>query len=131
MDGRSEPVGLEMKEGRSGIGADSEKKRKFKEEVERKAGAEKRLKVEEGDFRQRNRLEREQKRKEGQVIGAQKVCERLEEEEQLAGSSIIKTQGEVGDRKAAPGIRHQHHLLPGWSDQQNVQIARRSVSQVR
>ena len=28
-----EPVGLELKEGRSGIGADAEKKRKFREEV--------------------------------------------------------------------------------------------------
>ena len=81
-DALLEPVGLEMKEGRSGVGADSEKKRKFKEEVERKAGEEKRVKVDEGDFRERNRLERELKRTEGQVIGAQKVCERLEEEEQ-------------------------------------------------
>src|SRR5271155_2068214 len=54
-----EPIGLEMKEGRSGIGADNEKKRKFREEVERKAREEKRLKVDEGDFRERNRLERE------------------------------------------------------------------------
>ena len=77
-----EPVGLEMKEGRSGVGADSEKKRKFREEVERKAGEEKRLKVEEGDFRERNRMEREQKRLEGQIAGAQKVCERLEEEDE-------------------------------------------------
>src|SRR5271156_2102291 len=73
-----EPIGLETKEGRSGIGADSEKKRKFREEVERKAGEEKRLKVDEGDFRERNRLEREEKRLDGQLTGAQKVCERLD-----------------------------------------------------
>jgi hypothetical protein len=92
-DALLEPVGLEMKEGRSGIGADSEKKRKFREEVERKAGKEKRMKVEEGDFRERNRLEREQRRKEGQVIGAQKVCERLVEEELSASNGV-----EEGDR---------------------------------
>lgn len=82
-----EPVGLEMREGRSGIGADSEKKRKFREEVERKAGEEKRVKVDEGDFRERNRLEREQKRMEGQIIGAQKVCERLEEEDEAGADA--------------------------------------------
>ena len=85
---RLEPIGLEMKEGRSGVGADSEKKRKFREEVELKAGDEKRLKIEEGDFRERNRLEREQKRLEGQVVGAQKVCERLEEEDQAAANEV-------------------------------------------
>lgn len=92
-DGLLEPVGLEMKEGRSGIGADSEKKRKFREEVERKAGEEKRVKVEESDFRERNRLEREQKRKEAQIIGAQKVCERLEEEDQSAAHGAQNGEG--------------------------------------
>jgi hypothetical protein len=94
-DALLEPVGLEMKEGRSGIGADSEKKRKFREEVEWKAGEEKRVKVGEGDFRERNRLEREQKRKEGQVVGAQKVCERLDEEELLAGNDVQDGEGDA------------------------------------
>ena len=97
-----EPVGLEMKEGRSGIGADSEKKRKFREEVERKTGEEKRVKVEEGGFRERNRLEREQKRKESQIIGAQKVCERLEEEEEdkSVGNGVENREGESPVRAA-------------------------------
>jgi hypothetical protein len=94
-DALLEPVGLELKEGRSGIGADSEKKRKFREEVERKVGEEKRVKVEEGDFRERNRLEREQKRKEGQVIGAQKVCERLEGEDLAVGNGIQDGEGDT------------------------------------
>ena len=93
-----EPVGLEMKEGRSGIGADNEKKRKFREEVERKAGEEKRVKVDEGDFRERNRLERELKRQEGQMIGAQKVCERLEEEEQLVGDGVLEGGGDGSEK---------------------------------
>ena len=106
-DALLEPVGLEMKEGRSGIGADSEKKRKFREEVERKAGEEKRVKVEEGDFRERNRLEREQRRMEGQVIGAQKVCERLQEEEQSAGNGI---HGGEGDNTAAAALKKRQPL---------------------
>ena len=107
-EARLEPIGLEMKEGRSGIGADSEKKRKFREEVERKAGEEKKLKVEEGDFRERNRLEREQKRTEGQVIGAQKVCERLEEEEQAEGYDLT----EAGtDTSELPSMRKRRQPL--------------------
>ena len=94
VDALLEPVGLEMKEGRSGIGADSEKKRKFREEIERKTGEEKRVKVDEGDFRARNRLERELKRTEGQVIGAQKVCERLEEEELSVGNGVLDVEGD-------------------------------------
>lgn len=105
---RLEPVGLEMKEGRSGIGADSEKKRKFREQVERKAGEEKRVKVEEGDFRERNRLERELKRIEGQVFGAQKVCERLEEEDEKAdrgdvsGAEGVSPEQTIKRRKSQP-----------------------------
>src|SRR2546429_216516 len=86
-DALLEPVGLEVKEGRGGVGADSEKKRKFREEVARRAGAEKRVKADEGDFRERNRRERERQRTEGQVVGAQRVCERLQDEEERAAGS--------------------------------------------
>jgi hypothetical protein len=79
-----EPVGLEMKEGRSGVGADAEKKRKFREEVAAKEEDLKKRKVEEGDFRERQRLEREEKRMEGQMYGAMKVCERLDDEDEAS-----------------------------------------------
>jgi hypothetical protein len=79
-----EPVGLEMKEGRSGVGADAEKKRKFREEVAAKEEDLKKRKVGEGDFRERQRLEREGKRMEGQMYDAMKVCERLEEEDEAS-----------------------------------------------
>ncbi|KAK4943993.1 hypothetical protein LTR10_016514 [Elasticomyces elasticus] len=79
-----EPLGLEMKDSRSGIGADAEKKRKFREEMEAQADGEKKQKVEAGDFRERQQKEREEKKMEGQVWGAMKVCERLEEEEEEA-----------------------------------------------
>ncbi|KAK5062466.1 hypothetical protein LTR84_004537 [Exophiala bonariae] len=77
-----EPIGLEMKDSRSGIGADAEKKRKFREEVEAQQDVDKKRKVEAVDFRERQQKEREDKRKEGQMWGAMKVCERLEEEEE-------------------------------------------------
>lgn len=97
-----EPVGLEMKEDRSGIGADAEKKRKFREEVEAREMGEKRKKVEEGEFRQRQHQEREEKRMEGQIWGAMKICEKLDEEDNTAvkdqelddghGSSPLKSK---------------------------------------
>jgi hypothetical protein len=78
--GLLEPVGVEMREGRGGIGADAEKKRKVREEIEARVEGEKRVKAEEGEFRQRQMEEREARRQEGQVGGAQRVAERLEEE---------------------------------------------------
>lgn len=76
-----EPIGLDMKEDRSGIGADSEKKRKFREEVAKQQESEKRQKVDADEFRIRQQKEREEKRHESQFFGAMKVAERLEEED--------------------------------------------------
>lgn len=76
-----EPIGLDMKEDRGGIGADSEKKRKFREEIAKQIDSEKRQKVDALDFRERQQREREEKRQEGQFYGAMKVAERLEEED--------------------------------------------------
>lgn len=81
-DGRLlEPIGLDMKDDRSGIGADSEKKRKFREEVAKQQESEKRQKVDADEFRVRQQKEREEKRQEAQFFGAMKVAERLEEED--------------------------------------------------
>ncbi|KAK5087432.1 hypothetical protein LTR70_007740 [Exophiala xenobiotica] len=85
-----EPISIEMKEDRGGIGADAEKKRKFREEVERKFETEKRQKVDADEFRVRQQHEREEKRREGQFYGAMKVAERLEEED-LNGEDTRKT----------------------------------------
>jgi len=74
---RSEPLNLIFKENRGGIGLDSEKKRKLREEAEE---AVKKIKHEEGDYRDRVREERELKRTEAQVRAAQKVAERLDTE---------------------------------------------------
>lgn len=71
-----EPIMVEVKEDRSGIGLLNEKKRKFREEVEVKERAEK---AEEVGFRERVAREREQKRTEGLLAGAMRVLEGLEE----------------------------------------------------
>lgn len=72
-----EPVMVEMKEDRGGIGLANEKKRKLTQALEERERGEK---AEEGGFRERVAKEREEKRIEGQVVGAMKVLERLEEE---------------------------------------------------
>lgn len=74
---RIEPVGITMKEDRGGIGLDTEKKRKFREEVEQDA---KRVKAEEGDYRERVRRERDEARHEGQFHAAMRVAERMNDE---------------------------------------------------
>lgn len=79
--GALEPVAVEQKEGRGGIGLANEKKRKFREEVE---GREREEKAEEGDFRERVAREREEKRIEGLIGGAMRILEGLEEDEEHA-----------------------------------------------
>jgi hypothetical protein len=76
---RTEPIVISLKENRGGIGLDSEKKRKFREEVEKEG---KRVKAEEGEYRERLRKEREEVRLEGQVGAAMRVAERLDGEKE-------------------------------------------------
>jgi Domain of unknown function (DUF4187)/G-patch domain len=95
--GLLEPVGVEMKEGRGGVGADAEKKRKLREEIEAKVEGEKKRKVGEVEFRVRQAAEREERRKVGLVVGAQRVAEGLEEEEEngMGGNGAVEDGGVV------------------------------------
>ena len=77
-NGRVEPLNLAVKEDRGGIGLDSERKRKIREEFESEA---KRVKAEEGEYRERVAREREEKRLEGLIHGAMKITERMDTEE--------------------------------------------------
>lgn len=86
-DARSQPIRVNMKEDRGGIGLDTEKKRKFREEAEEAA---KRIRADEGDYRERIFKEREEKKLEAQLIRAQKVAEELNvdaEDESANGKS--------------------------------------------
>ncbi|XHG02756.1 hypothetical protein AWENTII_006092 [Aspergillus wentii] len=96
--GRAEPLNLVFKEDRSGIGLENEKKRRFREEAEEAA---KKVKHEEGDYRDRVRIERETRRLEAQFHGAQKVAERLDteaEEGEPAEGKQDDENGEDGDK---------------------------------
>lgn len=78
--GRSEPLRIETKEDRGGIGADADKKRKLAEAAEA-AGVAKRARLEElGDYRVRMARERDAARKEKLVFAAQKVAEKMDED---------------------------------------------------
>ncbi|KAL4940521.1 hypothetical protein BDV06DRAFT_224030 [Aspergillus oleicola] len=98
---RAEPLNLLIKEDRGGIGLDSERKRKFWEEAEEAA---KKVKAEEGDYRDRVRLERETKRTEAHIHAAQKVAERLDADENgeaslFSGSADDKNENKDEDEK--------------------------------
>ncbi|CAG8903014.1 unnamed protein product [Penicillium egyptiacum] len=90
LKARAEPLNLTLKENRGGIGLDTEKKRKLREAAEESA---KRIKHEEGSYRDRVREERELKRLEAQVRAAQKVAERLDEELESGATDEEKEQG--------------------------------------
>lgn len=77
-----EPLGISEREGRGGIGADSEKKRKIRAEFAEREDTEKRRKVDADEYRDRIAREREETRQQGQVWGAMKVAEKLDEEDQ-------------------------------------------------
>ena len=96
---RTEPIGLSMKEDRSGIGHESEMKRKFREEAEKLKVDMKKKKVNEEEFRERVRKERAEKRVEGQLWAAMKVAERLEETEVEANrSEEVRVEEKVKNR---------------------------------
>ncbi|KAK4201305.1 hypothetical protein QBC40DRAFT_198816 [Triangularia verruculosa] len=76
--GSAEPIRVSIKEGKEGIGLESERKRKLRELVENMEKTEKKQKVEAVDYRERMRKEREEQRLEGQIRGAQKVAEGLD-----------------------------------------------------
>lgn len=78
---RKEPVQISVKEDKGGIGLESEKKRKFREQAEKILRDTKRSKVEEVDYRtaQRQRLKEEKQTKD--LENAQRTAERLDDKE--------------------------------------------------
>lgn len=130
---RAEPLNLHFKEDRGGIGLDSEKKRRFREEAEE---AVKKVKREEGDYRDRVREERESRRVEGQILGAQKVAERLdteaEEAEDGGGGGGGGGEGEDKDTEEPEGETQEqgHTEQPEEStttDEEQPRAKRRKV----
>ncbi|KXL46066.1 hypothetical protein M433DRAFT_66164 [Acidomyces richmondensis BFW] len=77
-DGRVQPIELVMKEDRGGIGMDSEKKRKLREAASEIEGLEKRRKITEEEYRERNMNANRERRHEAQMWSAMKILEGFE-----------------------------------------------------
>ncbi|KAK7970673.1 G-patch domain-containing protein [Apiospora saccharicola] len=126
----AEPIRISIKEDRSGIGLDAERKRKVDEAADQQGlpPQGKRFKVvDEGEFRDRVRKEREAARTERQVYAAQKVAEMLDEEvrgqgqTQKSKSRALSTRplksihvfwrGLVRQREEAERVRRMRHDL--------------------
>ncbi|KAI5926826.1 putative G-patch domain protein [Camillea tinctor] len=95
-DALLEPLRPEMKDGRAGIGLDSDRKRKLDEAAK---DQQKKLKVDEEEFRDRVRKEREQARHERMAHGAMKVCERMDEEKQQLEAGELGGDDETTTKK--------------------------------
>lgn len=112
-DAVREPVRIEVKDGREGIGLESERKRKIREAAEEAGERAKKARAEEGDYRERLRREREEGRWERQVGAAMKVAERMagereeerqvREEEEGDGNGDRKEGKEAGEKKTKDG----------------------------
>nr|CAG8488763.1 8657_t:CDS:2 [Entrophospora candida]CAG8491656.1 15221_t:CDS:2 [Entrophospora candida] len=74
-EGITEPLGIELKQDRLGLGMSTELKQKAKVEYERKS---KKIKVDEDTFRERIRQEHLDKRIRAQLKALQKICETLD-----------------------------------------------------
>ena len=84
MNARLEPLGVEVKEDRGGVGLDSERKRKIREDVE---GETKRVKAKEKDYRERVAKEKNDRRLEGLVGEAMRIAERMDEDERSVATA--------------------------------------------
>lgn len=97
-DARSTPIEIDLKEGRGGIGMDSEKRKRIREAADESI---KRAKVDVEDYRQQVRGDHEERRLTNLVYAAQKTAERLDEEAKTIeqegkeqGESATKAQSE-------------------------------------
>lgn len=94
--GRTEPISIQVKENRGGIGLDAEKKRKLREAAEERGV--KSVKLDPDEYRERVRREREDARIEKQLHAAQRLAERLDDENPAVES---ETSAEAADTDAA------------------------------
>ncbi|CAA9957618.1 DUF4187 multi-domain protein [Pyrenophora teres f. maculata] len=78
---RKEPIRVNPKDDRGGIGLESEKKRKFREQFEEADRLAKRAKEEEGDYLDVLRQEQKEKKAERDLESAQRTAERLSDKD--------------------------------------------------
>jgi len=81
VDARKTPIAVDVKADKGGIGLESEKKRKFREQWEEAERLAKRTKEEEGDYLEMRRQEAKEKKAERDLDSAQRTAERLSDKE--------------------------------------------------
>ncbi|KAG5972220.1 hypothetical protein E4U58_006822 [Claviceps cyperi] len=96
----TEPIKLSLKEDRGGIGMESEKKRKLQEAMEEREAKAVKV-VDPYEYRDRIRKEREDERLEKQFQAAQRVAERMDEEESTEAAAA-QQDAEEPVKKATP-----------------------------
>ena len=99
--GLTQPLNPVFKEDRGGIGLDAERKRQAREALEREPKKAK-AKASEGDYRDHVRREAEVQRLEAKVLAAQKVAERLQDNnaESATGRGDADADGAVDSAEA-------------------------------
>ena len=80
-DARKDPIRVNVKEDKGGIGLESNKKRKFRQQFEEAERLAKRSKEEEGDYLEIRRQEQKDKKMERDLDNAQRTAERLSDKE--------------------------------------------------
>lgn len=107
---QAEPIGINVKDGREGLGLENERKRKVREAAEQAGESVKKAKVDFNEFRERTLREAKEGRLKAQLLNAQKVAERMDEEK-LAEAD---TSPSGGGGTAADGgkTRNKIHSRP-------------------
>ncbi|KAL6869635.1 hypothetical protein ACO1O0_000961 [Amphichorda felina] len=99
--GRTEPIKVDIKEDRGGIGLDSDKKRKLREAAEERGI--KAAKLDPDEYRERVKKEREEARLEKQLHAAQRMAERLDDEQSApVGTEAAGATTQTNKPKATP-----------------------------
>jgi hypothetical protein len=116
--GAAEPIKVQVKEDRAGIGLEEERRKRARElgeQLEREG--KKAKKVEPGAYRERMRREREVERLERQVLAAMRLAEELDEEkEQHNAATAAATAAADVDADAAAAAIHQGPPEPKSED---------------
>jgi hypothetical protein len=121
-DARKEPIRVDIKGDKSGIGLESEKKRKFREQWEEAAREAKRSKEEEGDYIEIRRQEAKEKKAERDLNSAQRTAERLTEKEAEDEGTPLPVEMPVQDVNLLWRIRARQRAVKMHEKQQRREL---------
>jgi hypothetical protein len=121
-DARKVPISVDIKGDRSGIGLESEKKRKFREQWEQADREAKRSKEEEGDYIEIRRLEAKEKKAERDLDSAQRTAERLAEKEAEDKGTPQRAEKPLQDVNVLWRSRARHRATVMYEKQQRREL---------